>query len=99
MLKLPYLCATHDRSAGLDVSSRPKLLRLLHKIHPTQKPRTMLGLRTQDDIPEWVTHPALVQDGTINAGESAAIVPFIYASVALHGFISPNQQYRWTPSS
>lgn len=37
----------------------------------------VLGLRTQDDIPEWVTHVALVQDGTVKAGVKNDVVPFI----------------------
>jgi hypothetical protein len=59
------------------VSSRPKLLNLLQKLHQSRKPRVILGLRTQDDIPEWVTHVALVQDGTVQAGVKSDVVPLI----------------------
>lgn len=37
----------------------------------------VLGLRTQDDIPEWVTHVALVQDGTVKAGVKSDVVALI----------------------
>jgi energy-coupling factor transporter ATP-binding protein EcfA2 len=63
--------------AGLDIASRPKLLHLLHNLHQTRRPRVILGLRTRDDIPEWITHIALVQDGTVKAGAKGAIVPLI----------------------
>lgn len=59
------------------MASRPKLLNLLHKLHQTQKPRVVLGLRTQDEIPEWITHIALVQDGTVRAGPKNNIIPLI----------------------
>lgn len=73
--------------AGLDTASRPKLLHLLHKLHQTRKPRVILGLRTRDNIPSWITHIALVQDGTVKAGEKDAIAPLIinkYDSSLVH---------------
>ncbi|KAK7050945.1 hypothetical protein VNI00_005057 [Paramarasmius palmivorus] len=45
---------------GLDVKMRPRLLSLLHGLHTSASPRILLGLRTHDDVPEWVTNVALV---------------------------------------
>ncbi|KAF9445873.1 P-loop containing nucleoside triphosphate hydrolase protein [Macrolepiota fuliginosa MF-IS2] len=77
VLKKPQVMLLDEPLTGLDVSSRPKLLHLLHKLHQTRKPRVILGLRTQDDVPEWITHVALVQDGTVNAGPKDRILPLI----------------------
>jgi len=34
-------------------------------------------LRTQDEVPDWVTHVALVQDGTVKTGTKNSILPLI----------------------
>ncbi|KAK1226497.1 hypothetical protein PQX77_010523 [Marasmius sp. AFHP31] len=53
---------------GLDVQVRPKLLSLLHRLHQSERPRVILGLRSHDDIPEWITHVAAVGNRRIRIG-------------------------------
>ncbi|KAJ3570797.1 hypothetical protein NP233_g4173 [Leucocoprinus birnbaumii] len=77
VLRKPELMLLDEPLTGLDVAARPKLLDLLNKLHQSRKPRVILGLRTQDDIPDWITHVALVRDGTVEAGPKNSIVPLI----------------------
>lgn len=60
--------------AGLDVQSRPALLELLRSLHSTRAPRIIIGLRTQDPIPDWITHVAFVQGGSVIAGPKDTIL-------------------------
>lgn len=55
-------------SAGLDVEHRAKLLSLLHSLHASRSPRFIMGLRSQDPIPEWITHVALVEETKVTVG-------------------------------
>ncbi len=59
--------------AGLDVQTRPALLSLLYELHSARRPRIILGLRTQDALPEWITHVALVDSGRIHTGTKGDI--------------------------
>ncbi|KAG7091397.1 hypothetical protein E1B28_010434 [Marasmius oreades] len=53
---------------GLDIQTRPKLLSLLHQLHQSGRPRIILGLRTHDQIPEWVTNVAVVGNRRVRVG-------------------------------
>ncbi|ESK94689.1 hypothetical protein Moror_14325 [Moniliophthora roreri MCA 2997] len=53
---------------GLDIQTRPKLLSLLHELHASASPRILLGLRTHDDIPTWITNVALVGGRRVISG-------------------------------
>ncbi|KAF9262577.1 P-loop containing nucleoside triphosphate hydrolase protein [Marasmius fiardii PR-910] len=53
---------------GLDIQTRPKLLSLLHKLHQSERPRVVLGLRSHDHIPEWVTNVAVVGNRKVHTG-------------------------------
>ncbi|KAL0573153.1 hypothetical protein V5O48_008807 [Marasmius crinis-equi] len=53
---------------GLDVQMRPKLLSLLHKLHQSERPRVILGLRSNDEMPEWITNVATVGNRRIRTG-------------------------------
>jgi hypothetical protein len=54
--------------AGLDVQNRPTLLELLRSLHSVRNPRVIIGLRTQDPVPDWITHVAFVRGGTVTTG-------------------------------
>lgn len=60
--------------AGLDVNTRPILLNVLRSLHETCKPRIIMGLRMQDPVPDWISHVALVRDGTVMAGDKDNIL-------------------------
>lgn len=63
--------------AGLDIQNRPKLLEILRALHAAKAPRVILGLRTQDPIPEWITHVAFVDGSNVVAGPKDDVVPKI----------------------
>lgn len=50
------------------MKNRPTLLELLRSLHSTRSPRIVIGLRTQDPVPDWITHVALVRGGKIITG-------------------------------
>lgn len=54
--------------AGLDTSSRSTILSLLQALHVDRSPRVILGLRTQDPVPDWISHVAVVKDGHVTTG-------------------------------
>lgn len=64
----------HRFIAGLDVLRRPSLLNVLRSLHEKRSPRVIMGLRTQDPIPEWITHVALVQNGRVVTGEKDGVL-------------------------
>jgi len=54
--------------AGLDAQNRAKVLQILNSLHNARSPRVIIGLRTQDPVPEWITHVALVGNGRVLTG-------------------------------
>lgn len=64
----PELLLLDEPLTGLDVKNRPTLLELLRSLHSTRSPRIVIGLRTQDPVPDWITHVALVRGGKIITG-------------------------------
>ncbi|KAG5643206.1 hypothetical protein DXG03_001370, partial [Asterophora parasitica] len=77
ILKKPELLLLDEPLTGLDVQSRPKLLEVLRALHTARAPRVILGLRTQDDVPEWVTHVAFVKGGEVIAGPKEEVLPAV----------------------
>ena len=61
-------------SGGLDVKSRPTLASLLHSLHISRNPRIILGLRSQDPMPDWISHVALVNEGRVTTGRKEVVL-------------------------
>lgn len=61
-------------TAGLDVNNRPTLLSVLQSLHEARRPRIIIGLRTQDPVPDWITHLALVSEGRVLTGTKEEIL-------------------------
>ncbi|KAF5354357.1 hypothetical protein D9758_010757 [Tetrapyrgos nigripes] len=70
----PELLLLDEPLTGLDVKARPKLLDVLRTLHQARSPRVMMGIRTQDAVPEWITHVAFVKNGRISTGEKAQVL-------------------------
>ncbi|KAG6815339.1 hypothetical protein H0H87_002800 [Tephrocybe sp. NHM501043] len=77
ILKRPELLLLDEPLTGLDVQNRPTLLEVLHSLHRAKTPRVILGLRTQDPIPEWITHVAFVDGSRVIVGLKEEVVPQI----------------------
>ena len=56
------------------MQSRPRLLHTLKELHENCSPYILLGLRTHDEIPEWITHLALVRGDRVIAGDKAHVL-------------------------
>ena len=56
------------------MNNRPALLSVLRSLHEARRPRIIIGLRTQDPIPDWITHLALVSDGKVFTGTKEEIL-------------------------
>ncbi|KAF7428930.1 hypothetical protein PC9H_008166 [Pleurotus ostreatus] len=83
ILRKPELLLLDEPLTGLDVQTRPALLSLLYELHSARRPRIILGLRIQDDVPEWVTHVALVDSGRIRTGTKDEIERLVRESGSL----------------
>ncbi|KAF7324893.1 p-loop containing nucleoside triphosphate hydrolase protein [Mycena kentingensis (nom. inval.)] len=70
----PRLLLLDEPLTGLDVSNRSKVLSILHSLN--HNPHIVLGLRTQDPVPDWITHLALVDDGAIRVGTTTEMLPY-----------------------
>ncbi|KAM0793269.1 hypothetical protein ACM66B_000731 [Microbotryomycetes sp. NB124-2] len=60
LLRGPELLILEEPFTGLDVDSRPQLASLLAALHSRRSPRMLWVLRPQDELPECVTHIALL---------------------------------------
>ncbi|KAL1705831.1 P-loop containing nucleoside triphosphate hydrolase protein [Schizophyllum commune] len=74
LLKQPELLLLDEPLTGLDVQSRPRLLHTLKELHENRSPYILLGLRTHDEIPEWITHLALVRGDRVIVGDKAHVL-------------------------
>ncbi|THU88807.1 P-loop containing nucleoside triphosphate hydrolase protein [Dendrothele bispora CBS 962.96] len=70
----PELLLLDEPLTGLDVNARPKLLDVLHSLHQARSPRVIMGLRTQDTIPDWITHVASVKGNRIAVGDKTRVM-------------------------
>lgn len=69
--------------AGLDVENRLKVLELLKELHTAKKPRIIMGLRVQDEIPDWVTHIAFADKGKVRVGGKEEILASLQQHVIM----------------
>ncbi|KAK4054923.1 hypothetical protein OIV83_000847 [Microbotryomycetes sp. JL201] len=60
LLRSPELLVLEEPFTGLDVESRPLLASLLAELHSRRSPRMLWVLRPQDELPDCVTHVALL---------------------------------------
>ncbi|EGO00556.1 hypothetical protein SERLA73DRAFT_104866 [Serpula lacrymans var. lacrymans S7.3] len=74
ILSQPELLLLDEPLTGLDVNSRPTLLSVLHSLHVACKPRIIMGLRTQDPLPDWISHLAVVRDGIVITGKKDEVL-------------------------
>ncbi|TRM59938.1 P-loop containing nucleoside triphosphate hydrolase protein [Schizophyllum amplum] len=74
LLKQPELLLLDEPLTGLDVQSRPRLLETLKELHDACAPHILLGLRTHDDVPDWITHLALVRGDRVITGEKEPVL-------------------------
>ncbi|KAG6847861.1 hypothetical protein H0H93_005463 [Arthromyces matolae] len=77
LLRKPELLLLDEPLTGLDVQNRPTLLDVLHTLHAAKAPRVILGLRTQDPIPDWITHVAFVNGSKVVTGPKVEVAPQI----------------------
>ncbi|KAJ7690200.1 P-loop containing nucleoside triphosphate hydrolase protein [Mycena rosella] len=76
LLAKPHLLLLDEPLTGLDVESRATVLAILHELHVTSDPHIVLGIRMQDAVPAWITHLAVVHDGTVRTGPKAAMLAY-----------------------
>ena len=69
--------------AGLDVENRFKVLELLKELHAAKKPRIIMGLRMQDEIPDWITHIAFADKGKVRVGGKDEILRSLQRHVTM----------------
>ncbi|KAF8736774.1 hypothetical protein AX14_014007 [Amanita brunnescens Koide BX004] len=74
VLKKPELLLLDEPLTGLDVENRLKILELLKELHAEKKPRIIMGLRVQDDIPDWITHVAFADKNKVRVGEKEEVL-------------------------
>ncbi|KAJ7152866.1 P-loop containing nucleoside triphosphate hydrolase protein [Mycena filopes] len=74
LLAKPRLLLLDEPLTGLDVENRATVLSILHELHTACNPHIIIGLRTQDAVPSWVTHLARVDDGQVRAGPKGEIM-------------------------
>ncbi|KAJ7583002.1 P-loop containing nucleoside triphosphate hydrolase protein [Mycena floridula] len=75
ILLKPELLLLDEPLTGLDVQNRPTLLEVLHSLQNSDSgPRIIMGLRSQDPVPGWITHLALVKEDRLLTGEKSHIL-------------------------
>jgi ATPase subunit of ABC transporter with duplicated ATPase domains len=47
---------------------------MLYALHATQNPLVILGLREKDPVPDWISHVAVVGDGSVRVGRKEDMV-------------------------
>ncbi|OAX36371.1 P-loop containing nucleoside triphosphate hydrolase protein, partial [Rhizopogon vinicolor AM-OR11-026] len=96
ILSEPDLLVLDEPESGLDVNTRPILLKVLRSLHETRRPRIIMGLRMQDPVPAWISHVALVKGGTVMAGAKDKILTMHadhHAGESEHTTASSTQSY------
>ncbi|KAF8634670.1 hypothetical protein AX15_000771 [Amanita polypyramis BW_CC] len=83
ILRKPKLLLLDEPLTGLDHESRPRILELLRELHAAKKPRIIMGLRAQDNIPEWITHIAFVNKGKVEVGGKDGVLPIVRQHVVM----------------
>ncbi|KAF5381487.1 hypothetical protein D9757_008161 [Collybiopsis confluens] len=68
ILRNPSLLLLDEPLTGLDATTRPLLLSTLRELHDRKSPRVILGLRAQDEVPEWVHGLVYLYSGTAIVG-------------------------------
>ncbi|KAK9480142.1 P-loop containing nucleoside triphosphate hydrolase protein [Lipomyces japonicus] len=67
LLKNPRILLADEPFLGLDPTATASLSQLLNELAPS--PHVILGLRTHEPIPEWITHVAVIEEsGIVDAG-------------------------------
>lgn len=76
LLKDPMLFLIDEPYLGLDPISRKTLSEVLGSLPPN--PHVVLGLRIQDEYPEWITHVAITdKDGIDRAGPKEEVQDYL----------------------
>ncbi|KAF7291234.1 p-loop containing nucleoside triphosphate hydrolase protein [Mycena indigotica] len=75
LLGKPRLLLLDEPLTGLDAANRSTVLSILHHLHQKNDPHILLGLRSQDSVPGWITHLALVDNGAVHVGPKASMLP------------------------
>ncbi|KAK4058013.1 hypothetical protein OIO90_000752 [Microbotryomycetes sp. JL221] len=96
LLSSPELLILEEPFTGLDVDSRPQLIQLLTKLHHDRKPRILWILRAQDELPDCVTHVALLgsKSGEITLGTKDEILKTTRAKELLNQGILERQKLK-----
>lgn len=72
VVQQPKLLLVEDPFLGLDPTATAKISGILGHLAP--QPYVAIGLRSQDDIPEWVTNVAIVNDdGLVKSGRKSEL--------------------------
>lgn len=76
LVREPQLLVVDDPFLGLDPTAAQLVSDVLGSLSPD--PYVILGLRVQDEIPDWITHVAVVDaDGIAKQGEVSQLKPYV----------------------
>ncbi|KAJ7760613.1 P-loop containing nucleoside triphosphate hydrolase protein [Mycena maculata] len=76
LLEKPRLLLLDEPLTGLDVANRSTVLEILHELHSACDPHIIIALRMQDAVPSWITHLAVVNEGTVRTGPKDSLVSY-----------------------